>query len=574
MKKMMLGNEAVALGARDGGCRVISSYPGTPSTEITESAAKYDEINAQWAANEKVAAETAMGACVAGARAMCCMKHVGLNVAADVLFTAAYTGVNGGLVFVVADDPGMASSQNEQDSRYYAMAAHVPMIEPADAGEAYDFARKAFEISEQLDMPVILRLTTRISHTRGLVDIKETKPGELKDYSKNIPKYVMMPAFARARKASLLDRIKKAEEYSENSGFNRVEKGDGKIGIVCSGACYLYVKEALPDADILKIGMSYPLPENLIKDFAKNYDKVYVVEEQEPVYQKQLEAWGIKCVGHEIFPRMGEFSPTIIKSAIEGSITLSQAEADLPIRPPVLCPGCPHRAAYYVMNKLKLTAFGDIGCYTLGAAAPLSALDSTICMGASIGMAHGAELARGREFAKKSVAVIGDSTFMHSGLTGIASASYNNGNITVLILDNGTTGMTGHQDHPATGRTLKGEEVKPVDIERACYALGASNVRTVDPFDIKALEKAIRQSLDEDGVSVVVARRQCVLLEKSKNKPLTIDQDKCIGCGVCLKTGCPALIKGEKTVSIDRTLCNGCGLCSDVCPTKSIGGEK
>ena len=573
MKQFLMGNEAVALGARDGGVKVVSSYPGTPSTEITENIAKYDEVYAEWAANEKVAAEVAMGACVAGARAMCCMKHVGLNVAADVLYTAAYTGVNGGLVFAVADDPGMHSSQNEQDTRMHAMAAHVPVLEPADSNEAYRYAKRAFTLSEELDMPVILRMSTRISHARTIVETTGQEPAELKVYQKNPQKYVMMPAMARNRKLSLFERLAQAEAVSDSQEFNRIEAGDPKMGIVCSGACYQYVKEALPQASVLKIGMPYPLPKKMIQEFSKQVEKLYVIEELEPVLEQGIRAMGIDCIGQELFKKFGEYSSEMVKQVLLGKTASTALVENLPVRPPVLCPGCPHRASYYVLNKLQVTAFGDIGCYTLGAMAPLGSLDSTICMGASIGMAHGASLARGKEFAKKSVAVIGDSTFMHSGLTGIASASYNQGNITVLILDNYTTGMTGHQDHPGTGVTLQGQKVNPVDIEKAAYALGAKSVRIVDPFDLKGLENALKEALDEEGVSVVVARRICALLTKPL-AALKVEEDRCVGCGACLKTGCPALNRDGKKVRIDTKLCTGCGLCKEVCPTGCIGGAQ
>ena len=573
MKKFLMGNEAVALGARDGGVKVVSSYPGTPSTEITENIAKYDEVYAEWAANEKVAAEVAMGACVAGARAMCCMKHVGLNVAADVLYTAAYTGVNGGLVFAVADDPGMHSSQNEQDTRSHAMASHVPVLEPADSNEAYRFAKRAFSLSEELDMPVILRMSTRISHARTMVETTGYEPAELKEYHKNPQKYVMMPAMARGRKLSLFERLAKAEEFSDSGEVNRMEMGDSSMGIVCSGACYQYVKEALPKASVLKIGMPYPMPKKMVQEFSEKVEKLYVIEELEPVLETNIKAMGIACVGAELFKKFGEYSAAMIKKVMLGEKNETQPVENLPIRPPVLCPGCPHRASYYVLNKLNVTAFGDIGCYTLGAMAPLGSLDSTICMGASIGMAHGASLARGRDFAKKSVAVIGDSTFMHSGLTGIASASYNQGNITVLVLDNYTTGMTGHQDHPGTGVTLQGQKVNPVDIEKAAYALGAKSVQIVDPYDLKGLEGALKSALNEEGVSVVVARRICALLTKPLAS-MKVEQDRCVGCGACLKTGCPALNKIDKKVQIDTKLCTGCGLCKEVCPTGCIGGAQ
>ena len=572
-KQLLLGNQAAAAGARDGGIRVISSYPGTPSTEITETAAKFAEVYTEWAANEKVAAETALGAAVTGNRAMCCMKHVGLNVAADLLFTAAYTGVNAGLVLAVADDPGMHSSQNEQDTRMIAQAAHVPVLEPADSQECYEYFKLAPQLSEQLDMPVIVRLTTRISHTRGFVEQGEKAAAETKEYKKQSAKYIMMPGYARGRKVDLIARMKKAAQYSDDTDLNGVEKGDGKVGVICSGICYQYVKEALPEASILKLGMVYPLPEAKIREFAKSVETLYVVEELEPYIQRYVESLGIACIGEEVFPKAGELSSRMIRQIVLGEQAPSLPNVqNLPPRPPALCAGCPHRGVFYVLKKMNLTVFGDIGCYTLGATPPLGAMDTTICMGASISMAHGAEKSRGREFAKRSLAVIGDSTFFHSGMTGLATASYNKSNITVLIVDNSTTGMTGHQDNPATGKTLKGEYTEPLSIEGVCKALGAQHVRVVDSLNTIGLQADLHASLNEDGVSVVIARRPCVMIVGGKKNSLQVNKDRCIGCGACLKTGCPALQRKDGKVNIDQTLCNACGLCAGLCPKECMEG--
>ncbi len=564
VKELMLGNEAIAFGALDAGITVLSAYPGTPSTEIAQTASNFKEMNAQWAVNEKVAAEVAMGASIAGARAMCCMKHVGLNVASEVLFTGAYTGVNGALIFVVADDPGMHSSQNEQDTRMIASAAHVPVLEPSDCQQAYDFVAQAVELSEAFDIPVIVRLTTRIAHSRGFVVRRETDKATPKSYQKNASKYVMMPSNAIERKKSLLLRQEALSGFAETSLANTVEKGDGIIGVICSGICYEYVKEALLRADIFHIGIVNPLPKKAVTDFAKTVQTLYVVEEQESYMEQQIKSWGIGCIGSEVFSKLGELSVSQIRKAVLGENVEVQLELGLPPRPPVLCAGCPHRAVFYLLKKLKATVFGDIGCYTLGAVAPLNSMDTTICMGASIGTAHGAELAMGREFARNSVAVIGDSTFFHSGLSGLASAAYNLANTTVLILDNSITGMTGHQDNPGTGITLQGQQGLALSIEKTCEALGASMVSVVDPVDQKALENALRKAWQTDGVKVIVARRPCVLIIKP-GKPLTVNQD-CIGCGICVSTGCPSLRLVNKKAVIDSSSCNGCGLCLNICP--------
>lgn len=573
MKKIMLGNEAYAQGAYEAGVHVVSSYPGTPSTEVTENIVKYDEVYAEWAPNEKVALEVAAGACYGGARALCCMKHVGLNVAADPLFTASYTGVNGGLVILVADDPGMHSSQNEQDSRFYARSSHVPMLEPADSGEAKDYMKAAFALSEQFDTPVLLRSNTRISHSRGVVKTQERVEIPVRGYEKNIQKYVMMPGMAKARHIVVEQRMKDLAEYAETTDLNRVEMNSADVGVITSGTCYNYVKEALPDASVLKLGLVYPIPLKKIRDFASKVKTLYVIEELEPFFENQMKAAGIEVKGKELFTVQGEYSVRLIKEKICGEMCEPVQTGALPMRPPVLCPGCPHRAVYYMFNKLKLTAMGDIGCYTLGAGAPLSAIDTTLCMGASIGMAHGMEKARGEAFARKLVSVIGDSTFMHSGITGLTNMVYNGATSTVLILDNSTTGMTGHQDHPATGKTAKGEPAPAVSIPKLVETLGVKHVRVVDPFDLPALEKALREETEREVLSVVITERPCVLIDKNAVKESFVVSEDCKNCGACMKLGCPAIVKGENAVRIDASLCIGCGLCADICPFHAIGGE-
>lgn len=573
MKKIMLGNEAYAQGAYEAGVNVVSSYPGTPSTEVTENIVKYDEVYAEWAPNEKVALEVAAGASYGGARALCCMKHVGLNVAADPLFTVSYTGVNGGLVILVADDPGMHSSQNEQDSRFYARSSHVMMLEPADSSEAKEYMKAAFELSEKFDTPVLLRSNTRISHSRGVVETAERIEVPVKAYEKNIQKYVMMPGMAKARHIVVEQRMKNIGEYAETTELNRVEMNDSQIGVITSGTCYNYVKEALPNASILKLGMVYPLPKRKIKDFASKVKTLYVIEELEPFFENQIKVMGIDVKGKELFTVQGEYSVRMIKEKICGEACTPVETGKLPMRPPVLCPGCPHRAVYYMFNKLKLTAMGDIGCYTLGAGVPLSAIDTTLCMGASIGMAHGMEKARGNDYVRKLVSVIGDSTFMHSGITGLTNMVYNGATSTVLILDNSTTGMTGHQDHPATGKNAQGEPAPAVDIPKLVETLGVKHVRVVDPFDLPALEAILREETQREELSVVITKRPCVLIDRSAVKEAFAVSEECRNCGACLKLGCPAIVKGEKAVQIDASLCIGCGLCADICPFHAIGGE-
>ena len=579
MNALMLGNEAVARGAYEAGVRVAVAYPGTPSTEITENMAKYskDEVYCEWAPNEKVALEVAIGASMGGARAICCMKHVGVNVAADPLFTAAYTGVRGGLVLVAADDPGMHSSQNEQDSRFYARSAHVPMLEPADSAECREYVMRAFEISEKYDTPVMLRLVTRIAHARSLVEEGVRQEIPLKDYEKDIKKYVMMPGNAKGRHVVVEAREKKLEEEIDALGFNRVEMADTKVGVVCSGSAYQYVKEALPNASVLKLGMVYPLPEKLIRDFASKVDQLLVVEELEPFFEDAIKAMGIPCSGKDKTGLQGELFVRKVGRLFGGEADCGPAETQgVPMRPPVLCPGCPHRAVFYVLKKLGLTVAADIGCYTLGAMPPLAAVDSVVCMGASIGMALGLEKARGRDFAKKTVAVIGDSTFVHSGITGLVDMVYNQGHSTVIIVDNSTTGMTGHQPNPTTGFNVRGEIAPQLDVVKLCEAIGVPSVRVVDPFNMKELEQTILEESEKDVPSVIIARRPCALLVKKKTAPCAINTDKCRKCGMCMKIGCPAILKAENgQVSIDASLCNGCGLCKEMCHFGAIeGGER
>lgn len=567
----MLGNEGVARGAYEAGVRVATAYPGTPSTEITESIAEYDDIYAEWSPNEKVALEVAIGASIGGARAIVSMKHVGLNVAADPLFTVSYTGVNGGLVIVVADDPGMHSSQNEQDSRYYARSAHIPMLEPSDSQEAKDFVKMAFEISEKYDTPVFIRMTTRVAHSQSLVEIADREPIPLKEYKKDFSKYVMMPGMARKRHIVVEERMKRLQEDCSSFSINRIEEGDKSIGIITSGIVYQYAKEAFPNASFLKLGMIHPLPKKLIEEFASKVEKVYVLEELEPVIEEQIRSWGIDVIGKELFSVQGEYSAKLIEERIKRVEVQKVSAENLPMRPPVLCPGCPHRAAYYVIKKLKLHIMGDIGCYTLGALPPLETVDACVCMGASIGMAHGVAKARGKDFAKKTVAVIGDSTFIHSGITGLIDIVYNNGIATVIILDNSTTAMTGHQDHPATGRTIKGEPAPVLNLVELVKAVGIKNVRVVDPFDLEGSERILREETQKEEPSVIIFKRPCALLDKTFETPLKIDSSACRRCGLCLRLGCPAIEnKDEGRIIINYALCNGCGLCERVCKFNAI----
>ena len=573
MKRLMIGNEAVAMGLYHGGLGLVSSYPGTPSTEITEFLSKYDDIHSEWAPNEKVATEVAFGASLAGMRSACAMKHVGLNVAADPLFTLSYTGVTGGMVVCVADDPAMHSSQNEQDSRHYAIAAKLPMLEPSDSREAYEFAKSAFALSEKYDTPVLLRMCTRIAHSQCVVETGERENVELKPYEKNPAKYIMMPGYAKLRHPIVEKRTEALRELAENCMYNRVEYADSEIGVITSGCSYLYVKEALGDSvNILKIGMPNPLPEKTIRDFAAKVKKLYVIEELDPVIENHVRALGIEVIGKEMFSAVGEFSQKTIRDAFGLENGENITAPAVPGRPPMMCAGCPHRGLYYTLVKNKVTVLGDIGCYTLGAVAPLNALDSTLCMGASVSSIHGFNAARGSEQEKKTVAVIGDSTFMHSGMTGLVNIAYNATNSTVIILDNSITGMTGHQQNPTTGYNIKGEPASKVDLEALCHALGINRVRVVDPYDLKACDIAVKEELAAEEPSVIISRRPCVLLKYVKhNAPLHVDTEKCKGCKKCMGLGCPAISVKEGKARIDNTLCVGCNVCSQLCAFGAIG---
>lgn len=571
-KTIMLGNQAIARGAYEAGVKVSSAYPGTPSTEISEFLAKYDEVYAEWAPNEKVALEVAIGASVAGARSLACMKHVGLNVASDPLYTFAYTGVNGGAVIVVADDPGLASSQNEQDTRMIARAAHIPVFEPSDSAEAKEFIKFAYGFSEKYDTPVILRTTTKLSHSQSVVSLEERKEVPDKAYARDVKKYVMMPGSAIGRHLAVEQRENLMQKDASDLPVNRVETGDRNIGFITSGIPYQYVKEACPEASVLKLGIVNPLPRKLIEDFVKQVKTVYIVEELEPVIEEQIRSWGIEVKGKELFTRQGEYSANLIKKVIYGKSDEVFAPEQVPARPPILCSGCPHRSVFSVLNKLKIHAAGDIGCYTLGAVAPLSVIDTTVCMGASISVLHGIEKAKGKEFIKNWVAVIGDSTFLHTGLNSLVNMVYNKATGTVLILDNRTTGMTGHQEHAATGKTLKGDPAYAINLEDLCRAIGVPRVVTVNAFDVEALEKTITESVNGSELTVIIAKAPCALLKGQKfpYKCVAV-ADKCKKCGMCLKIGCPAITKAEDgTVIIDDTMCNGCGLCMTRCKFDAI----
>lgn len=573
-KELMLGNAAVARGLYENGVRVATAYPGTPSTEITEFAATYDEIYAEWAPNEKVALEVAIGASVGGARAFCAMKHVGLNVAADPLFTVGYTGVNAGLVIGVADDPSMHSSQNEQDSRHYAKASKIPMLEPSDSGECKEFIKYAYEISEAYDTPMLYRLSTRVAHSQSIVDLQPRTEVPVKPYQKDIAKYVMMPGNAIRRRPVVEERIEKLTALAENTPLNRIEYGDRKIGIITSGMCYHYVKEAFGDqVSVLKLGMVYPMPVKLIQTFAAAVEKLYVIEELDPFIEEHCKNIGVDVIGKSLFPMCYEFSARQIKELVTGkpAADYTKVDEEVPMRPPVLCPGCPHRGTFYVLKKLGVTVCGDIGCYTLGAVAPLGAIDTVVCMGASVGMSFGMALARGKEFAKNTIAVIGDSTFVHSGITGLVEIVYNKGINTVMILDNSITGMTGHQDNPTTGKTLKGEKTKQMDLELLGKAVGIDRIQIVDPFDLEKMEQVVKEELAAEEPSLIIAQRPCALLKSVKFPgPIQIVTDKCKKCKMCMKLGCSALYDRGDHIEIDQTLCNGCGLCQRVCKFGAI----
>lgn len=571
-KVIMLGNEAIARGAYEAGVKVSAAYPGTPSTEISEYLVQYKEdLYCEWSPNEKVATEVAVGASLAGTRAMACMKHVGFNVAADPTYSVSYMGVNGGLVIVVADDPGLYSSQNEQDTRMVARAAKLPVLEPSDSAEAKEFMKLAFELSEKFDRPFVYRTTTRLAHSQGVVELEERTDVEDKAYVKDIRKNVMMPGNAKLHHVEIEKRNQELAKAANTLPINRVEMCDTKIGVITSGIPYQYVKEALPEASVLKLGLVNPLPKKLIEEFASKVDTLYIVEELDPVIEEQVRAWGIPAVGKEILTEQGEYSANLLRKAILKENPDLDEAAQVPGRPPILCPGCPHRSVYHVLNKLKMHAAGDIGCYTLGAVAPLSVVDTTMCMGSSISTLHGMEKAKGKDYIKNWVAVIGDSTFLHTGVNSLMNMVYNHATGTVMILDNSTTGMTGHQDHAATGKTLQGDPTYAIDIPALCRAMGVKNVIEVNAFDIDTLEKTVKEEVAKDEVSVIITKSPCVLLTKGK-KPLYIAHaDKCKKCGMCMKPGCPAMTRNEDgTIHIDDTMCTGCGLCERLCKFNAI----
>ena len=569
MKQLMLGNAAAARGLYEAGVSVVSSYPGTPSTEITEELAKYDDVYSEWAPNEKVAMEVAFGASLAGKRSFCGMKHVGLNVAADPLFTVSYTGVNGGMVIAVADDAGMHSSQNEQDSRHYARSAKLPMLEPSDSAEALAFARQAFEISERFDCPVLLKMCTRVAHSQSVVETGERVTPDAKPYEKNIAKYVMTPANAIRRHPHVEERMAKLAAFAETSDLNRVEEGgDHSVGIVTSSTSYQYVREVCGDRfPILKLGMVWPLPEQKLRDFAASVTTLTVVEELDGFIETYVRELGLACVGKDVFPPLGEFSQNLVAEKLGLPVhTGTKLDENIPPRPPAMCAGCPHRGLFYTLSRNKCTVLGDIGCYTLGAAAPLNAIEMTLCMGASVSSVHGFNKALGGESEHKTVAVIGDSTFMHSGMTGLANIAYNRSNSTVIILDNSITGMTGHQQNPTTGFNIKGDPAGKIDLEALCRAMGFRRVRVVDPYDLDECDRAVKEELAADEPSVIISRRPCALLKYVKhNAPLRVNADKCVGCKSCMKIGCPALSFKDGRARVDETLCVGCGVCAQLC---------
>ena len=588
-KRVLLsGNEAIARGAYESGVRVAAAYPGTPSTEILESLKEYKGLHAEWAPNEKVALETGMGAAFGGARALVVMKHVGVNVAADPLFTLSYTGLRGGLALVTADDPEMHSSQNEQDNRHYARFAKIPMLEPSDSQEAKDFTTLAFELSEKFDTPVMLRTTTRVSHSKSIVSLQEPKvPPVQLQLTKEPMKFVMLPANARKRHPIVEKRMEELTRFAETFPENRIESGDTRVGIITSGISYEYAKEIMPEASYLKLGMVYPLPAEMIRSFASRVEKLFVVEELDPFIEDQVRAMGIEVSGKDLFPLCGELTPGLVAKGLKG-LPLSAPEETykgLPGRPPIMCPGCPHRAIFSILSKQKLFVTGDIGCYTLGFLPPLSAIDTCVCMGASIGHAMGLDKALGEEALGKVVAVIGDSTFLHSGITGLLNVVYNKGKVTVIILDNRTTAMTGRQDHPGTGFTLQGEETFQVDLAKLARSLGVKHVKVVNPYDLAATERVIKREAQRPEPSVIISRAPCVLSRREKTgleKPFSVDADLCVGCRTCLRLGCPAVkwIKEDGTgpqgkkrkgrAAIESFLCNGCTLCAQVCKCGAI----
>ena len=575
MKTLMLGNEAVARGLYEGGCCFVSSYPGTPSTEITECAAKYEELYAEWAPNEKVALEAALGACLSGKRSFCAMKHVGLNVAADPLFTISYTGVNAGLVIGVADDAGMHSSQNEQDSRHYAQASKIPMLEPSDSAEAISFTKLAYELSETYDTAVLLKMCTRVSHSQSVVETGERVLPAQRKYEKNPGKYIMMPANAKKRHPEVEARTKALTAWAETAKINRIEEGSDKsCGIITSSTCYQYVKEAFGDTyPVLKLGMIWPMPEQKIKDFATMVEKLVVVEELDSFIEAHCRNLGLKVSGKDLFSNIGELSQNLVKEKLGGNVQAGAAlDEVIPARPPVMCAGCPHRSIFYVLKKMNLTVLGDIGCYTLGAVQPLSAIDTTVCMGASVSGLHGLVKAGDGENARRTVAVIGDSTFIHSGVTGLINIAYNESDSTVIILDNSITGMTGHQQNPTTGYNLKGDPCTKIDLESLCHAVGIKRVRVVDPYDMEICQTVIEEELEAKEPSVIISRRPCALLKYVKHPgPICSDPEKCKGCKACMKIGCPAISMVDGKAKIDATLCVGCGVCEQLCKFDALG---
>ena len=575
MKELMLGNKALARGLYEAGCFVISSYPGTPSTEITEEAAKYDDIYCEWAPNEKVALEVAHGASVGGRRSACAMKHVGLNVAADPLFTISYQELNAGLVICVADDPGMHSSQNEQDSRHYAIAAKIPMLEPADSEEARIFAKRAYEISEKFNTPVLIKMCTRVAHSQSVVEPEERVVPEQVKYVKD-PTKVMMTINSRNAHVRVEKRTLELIAYAEECDLNRMEMGDTSIGIITSSTSYQYAREVFGEsASILKLGMIYPLPEKKIQDFASKVDQVIVLEELDPIIENHCRQLGLKVIGKDKFPICGEFSQNLVRSCMGLKKPESMhIEDEIPGRPPVMCAGCPHRGIFYMLKKNKCMVYGDIGCYTLGAVEPLNAMDLNVCMGASCSGLHGFNLAMGPEGEHHSVGVIGDSTFIHSGITGITDIAYNMTNSTIIILDNSITGMTGHQQNPATGKNLRGEPAGKVDLESLCRALGFERVCVVDPYDLKAVDKALKEELAAEAPSIIISRRPCVMIKGTVHQPpISPKEDKCGGCKLCMQIGCPAISVRDGKVKIDNTLCIGCKVCSQMCRSGVLDGE-
>lgn len=578
MKKLLTGNEAFAYGAYLAGVQLAAAYPGTPSTEVVKNCANYDTIYAEWSPNEKVSLDVAIGASYAGRRALCAMKHVGMNVAADSLFSVSYTGLKGGLVIVNADDPGQHSSQNEQDNRNYARFAKIPMLEPSDSEEAKNYVRIAYDLSEQFDTPVIVRTTTRLSHSRTLVEMEDSNrvipSQEIPDYERNVAKYVMVPGFAKQRRVVVEERLRKLEEYAETTELNRIEPGDDEIGIITSGVVYQYAREVFPTATFLKLGMVWPLPTQLIKDFAKRVKKLLIIEELDPIFEKHARELGLDCIGKEVYPMIGEYNSSIIREVSykaglikEAPPEVTAASINLPVRPPMLCPGCGHRALYYALKRLDVSVFGDIGCYTLGVAPPLSAVHASTCMGASLGMVHGVDKmgVKGR-----TVGVIGDSTFFHSGIHPMIDVLYNKGTSTLIITDNRITAMTGHQDNPGSGRTLLGEPAERIDIEKVVRGLGAKRVEVVNPYEVDNVMKVVKESLDSGEPSVIIATYPCVLNVKEQHSVPVVDSEACTNCGTCLKIGCPPLIKTETNVAINSDLCNGCGLCATICPFQAI----